>query len=910
MTQINPISVEAAEELLNLTSSDEVERWLREHITDDVFENDSYWRPVGDQISNAGPIEASPDEINPLVERIVNGMEAIIELKWEQAKLDSEPRSTRMAIEQLFGVPGGRARNLTSTQAQLHAGLVELVLRGNREKPTVLVRDKGIGIHPTEFSETILALNQSRKGQRPYLLGMYGQGGSSSFEKSAYTIIISRKHPDHLWGKDDEAGFTVVRRHLATRVFQYTYLVLPSRNRQVPSFPGTIAEQVGLKNGTVVAHVDYRDLGPFATQQITNRAWYTLNFRLFDPLVPWTLREERKGFPEATRTMRGVPYRLGELPRTTGMGLPRGSKGGNTSVRNHIDFSYKDDLFGEIKIEWWVLQDESISGGKRRANHSQTVEAYRDPQMRYARRRTAITRGGQTHAAQTQRLFDSLRLRHVARSTIVQVDTDDLPFESLAGFFASNRADLKSESAAAVERALRTAIETYGDDLRAIERERQSEVMQGRSAGDESAIRDRLDPMIREFFRDRSTEGHGDRGPGRHRDDDFRGREVPTFLKFANSGTLELQAGVQTHAELLTDASDRTIRGRRTAFVTESGNPVISARIRGGGNGRWSIDLIADADAAPATKGYLTARLDSQGIFLVQTETPRPLVVVPPPPPYVGNDPPRVFRLRSQSGTVHVRPGRATVSIETDAEDYLFAAAALVVETPEGITYRGHGGPRRGEIRINLDVPNNPSSNPIGTISATLSLSNGGKFSHSAPLVVDPPLGRGSSGTQERIPTYNIVNVSQFPSEEGEVGWRDMANILDIDSGWDGADVAAYTVSEDPTEDTSQRSITFYLNTDNEGLRSAEKRLVRTSMENTIDAVRQQQRTLLCYHLYQMAVNELEKADVSTALFGDDDDQPAYVRYRQEMMRINDTLLYSQREFRQALEGESESEDD
>ena len=40
-----------------------------------------YWRNVGDQRSNAGPIEASADEINPLVERIVNGMEAVIELR-------------------------------------------------------------------------------------------------------------------------------------------------------------------------------------------------------------------------------------------------------------------------------------------------------------------------------------------------------------------------------------------------------------------------------------------------------------------------------------------------------------------------------------------------------------------------------------------------------------------------------------------------------------------------------------------------------------------------------------------------------------------------------------------------------------------------------------------------------------
>ena len=908
MTQINPISVDAAKALLELASSHEVERWLREHISDDVLDNDSYWRPVGDQLSNAGPIEASPDEINPLVERVVNGMEAVIELKWREATTTQEPKSPNEAIEKLFGFPGGKARVLSSDFAQRQADQVELIMRGTRNQPTVVVRDKGIGIHPADFPSTIVSLGQSTKGQRPYLVGMYGQGGSSAFEKSAYTVIVSRRHINHLDGQDDLAGWTIVRRQLATRVHRYSYLTSPDGNQSVPWFLGSIAEQVGLQFGTQVAHINYRELGPFSEQRVTNRAWYTLNFRLFDPLIPWTLREERSQMPNESRTMRGVPYRIGELPETTGGGLPPAENSGNTSVRHHVLFEYPDETFGKIKVEWWVLQDEAVGDGRRRANHAQSVDPYRDPQRRYARRRVAITRGGQTHAALTTRVFELERLRQVARSIIVQVDTDDLSFEAGASFFASNRADLKSETEAAVERAIRAAIETYRDDLRAIDRERQNEMVRGRGASDESAIRDRLDRIIREFQRNRLGVAPDPSGGSSRKRGGFVGKEVPTFLRFANPSVLELRAGIPTHIDLLTDAADRTIHDRRTKFLINAGTSQITASIVGGGDGRWRMEVRADADAAPSTRGLLAASLESEQVFFVQTQTPRPAVVVPPPPPYEGNNPPTQFRFRSQNGTVRIRPGTARVSIHTDAVDTLFADAELNLQTPQGISLKGTGGPRNGEIRLSLDVPNTPSPDPFGTISATLLLANGMELKDSAPVVIDPPLDRG--GTEDSVPTpnYRIVDVRRFPADESEESWDNMAAILDTESSWGGTDVAAYVIHEDDDAREDQRRIVFYLNADNNALRTAEQRLVETRSETTVDSFRQQFRTLICYHLYLMAINEIERNTRESEITSDRYDGPAYLGYRQEMIRMNNTLLYSQREFQQALENVSDSE--
>jgi hypothetical protein len=55
-----------ANNLLNLTTAGQVEEWLTSAMGPEVFTDERFWRPVGNQLSNAGAIEVSADEINPL----------------------------------------------------------------------------------------------------------------------------------------------------------------------------------------------------------------------------------------------------------------------------------------------------------------------------------------------------------------------------------------------------------------------------------------------------------------------------------------------------------------------------------------------------------------------------------------------------------------------------------------------------------------------------------------------------------------------------------------------------------------------------------------------------------------------------------------------------------------------------
>ena len=878
-------ATETVSELLAIDSSDHLEAWLKRVVGANVLNDEQYWRNVGDQSSNAGPIEASADEINPLVERIVNGMEAIIELR--VAESGEKPPNPRAAIEALFDIPRGESRLLDERAARELGRHLAVSLRGQslRTDPTIEVRDRGLGIHPDDFSGTILALGQSDKGQKPYLIGMYGQGGSSTFDKCEYTIIVSRRHPDHLTGgQSDQVGWTVVRRRLNVRAPVYSYLVDPgTRTRSVPSFSGLIGDQVELNHGTLVAHVGYRGLGGFAKQKITNNAFYTLNYRLFDPLLPWVLIGDRPGDREV-RTMRGIPYRVRRFPEVTGIGsMEARQRREATAVRHHSEYRHGLPSDSELRVEWWILQDEQVQDGRRRRDHTRPLRPYRDQTRRYARRVVVITRGGQTHAAlTTNQTFVKKRLRQLARSIIVQVDTDDMTWEEGASFFASNRADMKTKSRDLVEEAINAAIDLHLDELRAIERERQAELVAGRAASDEDTIRQHLDPMIRAFQRSRTTPGTStDRS--RRRGPPFRGHQVPNFLRFARTRPLQVRPGVPTRVELLTDAADDVVKDSRTEFRVQSNNEGLEVGEVQGGSGRWRVALFPSADLAVGTRIEITASIAKSNAWRLETEQPGQVVVEAPPPPYEGNDPPTIFRFRSQNGTIHVRQGGARIRIESNARNELVRNGAdLKIDSPDSDTLpiKGWSGPREGIFRVNLSVPDDAPLGPAGEIMASLKLPDGSELDDTAELVIDQRLNSGGSADVQPQPNYDIRDVQEVPVEDDVSSWSEMPTILEGSDPWTGGDVGAYL----ETGDEGQRKITFYLNADNRELRNVERRIARRHSEAAVDLFREMHRTLLCFHLYRLATSEASQAENDYA-------------YRGEMIRVGQTLLYTHREF-------------
>ena len=878
------VSPDQARELLDVTTSDELESWLTDNLGKQVLTDGRYWRNVGDQLSNAGAIEVSADEINPLVERIVNSIEALIELR--VADSGAIPEGPQDAVKTAFGLSSGKSSRLDSGTARSIAQDVNVLFKGKRRNstPTIEVMDRGIGIYPSDFSKTILALGQSVKGQKPYLIGMYGQGGSSTYDKCSYTIIVSRRHPKHLRNKEkSQAGWTIVRKNLNVRAPVYSYLVDPD-TKSVPVLSSSIAQSIGLDHGTRILHIEYRDTGGFATQEITNNAFYTLNYRLFDPLLPWTLSDVRGG-SSVSRTMRGIPYRINQLPDVTGIGSAEVRNLDNTSViRHNTRYEHRLPSGSHLLVRWWILQDERVLDGRRRPDHAGRIRPYRDSGRRYSRRVLSITRGGQTHAALTSNIFSRRGLRQIARSIVAQVDTDSLTFEEGASFFASNRSDLKTASQDLVEEAINAAIDINIGELRAIEREREQELVTGRSASDEDRIRQHLDPMIRAFQRMTNLQGQG-AVQNQRRKRSFHGRKVPTYIRFARTQSLEVRPGTPTRVDLLTDAADEVFRSRRTTFQIES-NPKGVLRIDSpqGGSGRYRINLLPSADLTVGTQIEMKASIASSQAWYLETDPPCKMVVVPPPPPYIGQNPPTYIKFRPRNGAVHVRQGGARISLDTDAANDLGnngESLDVLSPDPTVLPVRGRSGPRNGEFRVLLDVPQDTPVGNWGEIRALLRLEDGSYLDSRTDLVIEPSLEPGGQAELEYQPNYDIQDVREIPIVEDENSWDDMRSILDLEQPWNAEDVAAYY----ETGIENQRKVTFYLNADNKDLRRVERLLAQRHSEDNVDVFREMHRTLLCFHLYELASKN------------GSENRLEYQSYRDEMIRVSQTLLYQRSEF-------------
>ena len=261
-----------------------------------------HWVPVGRDRGNAGRIRLAGKPIYPLAERLVNGMEALIELKrlreLRQSPTASVPNSPREAVARYFSLPsldqvpkstakveGKPIRNYAWELAR--ALLLKLDFDKKRREFAVSIRDQGMGQTGARMHRTLLSLGSSDKGDKPYLIGVFGQGGSSTYMASKYSWIVSRRAGDILApGETDEIGWTVVRHIIpkGRRDPYFAYLAAHPDGR-VPTLPCAAADALDFKHGSQFCHVGY-DFGPFASA-ITRTMFQALNHVLYNPVLPF-----------------------------------------------------------------------------------------------------------------------------------------------------------------------------------------------------------------------------------------------------------------------------------------------------------------------------------------------------------------------------------------------------------------------------------------------------------------------------------------------------------------------------------------------------------------------------------------------------------------------------------------------
>jgi hypothetical protein len=303
------------EDRYRYSESDPSQGWSEGHL---------HWFPVGRDRGNAGRIKLAGSPENPIAERTINAMEAVIDLERHRELRTSPdaipPQTPREAAMRYFSLPPlhqlpGWPHPIQGKKPADHARdlarrvRVRLVRSPRPVEYAIVVEDDGIGQMASNVHRSLLSLGRSDKPDKPYLIGVFGQGGSSAFAACDYSWILSRRAPD-LAPTDDGAGWTVIRRIIPVgrRDVYWAYLAAHPDGR-VPAFTASAADRLGFRQGTRIAHLKY----DFGKTEPARTLYQSLNHLLFNPVLPYELYTGPDRRPDP---MWGNGYRLSRLEPT------------------------------------------------------------------------------------------------------------------------------------------------------------------------------------------------------------------------------------------------------------------------------------------------------------------------------------------------------------------------------------------------------------------------------------------------------------------------------------------------------------------------------------------------------------------------------------------------------------------
>ncbi len=495
------------------------------------------WIPVGGRQDNIATINIGTDPAAGLTERITNAIDAVIELEWHKQGKPTDISTPRQATENWFNIPEGRLRNIKREDIDSKlAKRVKITLRNSEKEnnPTVEIRDTGIGIKAEDFSKTILSLHGGNKLNKLFLMGAYGQGGSTALSYNNFTIIISKPYFKE---KKSFLSWTIVRiNHGNVNVDKHEWFeyLVDAKNGQ----PITLEiEDTEFEHGTLVRHIAM-DLGKYvgAVTQLTNSLWYLTHNYLFDTIFPFTITDERasktKKEKAENRSVQGNNRLL--------------TQGENTQYQREVPLTFRD---GKAIIYYWVLSQEGVEKPKDR------IKQYTLPSQPII-----ITFNGQKQGTLHNSIIkNELKLPFLESYIIVQIECDKLDNESKRQLFSSTRESLRDTSI--LEELKKLTIDTLNEDenLQRLDRERKERYLRNTDTKAEDKLRVRLAKRINTFIKNsgggtlvKATETKESVKTKQQQPIPFE--EVPTFLNITTPSPKDVIIGKTFSIKFKTDA--------------------------------------------------------------------------------------------------------------------------------------------------------------------------------------------------------------------------------------------------------------------------------------------------------------------------------------------------------------------
>lgn len=425
--------------------------------------DETKWRPYGDNESNYGVVENQQAHAVPaLVEKITNGIDAILEKKVVEDNIDvksnAAPRSVQEALDRYF--PGHRNWDLGDIRRR-QARDLQIVASGPRRDTSLLVYDDGIGQAPGDFGATFLSLLRGNKNEVHFVQGKYNMGGAGAIAfcgERRFQLVASKRYD----GKHP-LGFTLVRRHpprLAAAAGRkntwYEYLVIDG---EVAS--ADVGElDVGLegrlfRTGSLLKLYSYR-LPEGARSIISRDLNLSLNEFLFEPALPFLTVDNNERYPD------------NKAPITPVYGLKRRLEADTETIEAKFSVQSQTGEFGALTATVYVFRARSRGQGVKETQRYVEREYFKNDMT------ILFSMNGQVHGSYSSEFVTrALKMPLLKRYLLVHVDCSQLHPEVRNELFMASRDRLKAgDQADAIRRHLRDML--LGSELKEISRRRKA----------------------------------------------------------------------------------------------------------------------------------------------------------------------------------------------------------------------------------------------------------------------------------------------------------------------------------------------------------------------------------------------------------------------------------------------------
>lgn len=895
MFQLSPAEVHR---LFNMRKPKEVESFIQSLSQRNPEGWD--WRNLGDLDNNSGNVRFSEEPGLPVVERIINMQEALLELAYYEAgKPKICPSTPRKAVEEWFKIPGGsvNASEDKSFLKELASKLrVDVYDSGIEKRPSIAFHDKGIGQHPDDLPTTILNLTGGNKLDKLYLSGAFGHGGSSAYAWCRYSIIVSRRRLQHTGGKPDLVGWTIVREYDSQSIKLPIYQYLVTKDRKVPSFAPSCLKDTAFDFGTYIIHVAY-NLGRLSSP------WAFVGYRyfdnlLFDPLLPYIISDDRyhdkPEYRAKDMTMYGGRRHLSEVVIDYGKDV------------YYKPYTFNLDGKGSLTIRFWVFKRQRSR--RREKEGAPKITSYLETER--SPRTVIITLNGQRHG-----YLDKPFVNGVAGSTpladrlLMQVDCDDLSLSLKKELITSTRMRLRTgEHLDFIKECIRKALED--DELRQIKGELWQREFAEAGEGNEQArsILNNLVKAGRKIEKGPGPQKGKSKGQGGKGSKSYKAKDPPSFFKFAEEKeTLQVEPGEYRFLDIRTDGPDNMFsrknrRSRDNLEVVPNDQSILVSRGELH-NGRLSV-IVKASEAAKIDSYYtLRAQLEIEGGVYLLPPTERKCKVVAPPPPYVGKDPPTELQIVTRGGVLKLKQGRITrVSVRTNCSDDLLTRAYQPGKIHESCSIKGTrleavGGPTKGEIELRYEVPQNIPIGTRGDLEVILILGDGTKLNDSKPcIIVEAPLTEHKEGQKQVVESnFKFIEVWKKlpPDTSGNFNTWDQLEPI-----WDETKVGDYQTNKQ----NGEKEFVFRINMDFSDYAKERGRFYRRLSSPTMNRLKDKYKAYVSYYLWQLERSLLDKKDSLKTSEEEGQNQFDEEQIEEEKRRVAKTILAAIRPEKELVE--------